>query len=354
MSKKWALACLLSYLTVSFGYVAADPGFSILTGQRVSLSRPPLWVYSGSWEPSGRALLLVDVLSSKIRRYDLQGRYLGDLSEQSQAAVLSDPTILQKEAHDTYWVEDEDGIFVQLDARFRQIGQRDLLKSVRGPAGELRAVYQWVPLGNSAVLVFGDVVQGSRGFSAFLQVSLDDPEHFQILQEIGLQDPARRYYLLGYPYVAAVDGKPYFLMMKETPYLVRPEASPLRFVRVTEEGRVPLRSPDLPERHGMETTRISFQTLEKAEIPAALYGWKQALYLLMRTPEDGKTLWSLLKIDPASGQVLWDRRIDSPAHHLTVIPGKQFWAFLEKGSVLGPGQQKIDSLLLVPTSEIER
>jgi hypothetical protein len=95
-----------------------------------------------------------------------------------------------------------------------------------------------------------------------------------------------------------------------------------------------------------------FAEIERSFMVSGIYGWEGRLYLLIRRPRRGveASTWSLTRIDPETGAT--SGRIDLPttAPHVTLIPGPESWAVLEKGRVQGFGQQDIPSLLLIPSS----
>lgn len=348
MRKHWHLLALALALMTSRGEAAS----TVISGERIPLSQPPRWTTSGIWDSSGEQLLLVDVLEGKVLQYNLQGKRTEAVSN----PAFRNPILIHRAGPDEVWVEDEDGRLVELNGKLEQPRELiQLTEKVKSSKGSLRSVLGWVPLSLSEVMVFGDIQRTKGATGAVLRVPLKEPASFQILREIGLETPEHRFFMVGQPYLAAVQSKPYFLISADTPQVVGPKGAGFRIVRRNAESGAtePFGRPDLPKRVTMSTTALLFEGLERSSTSAGLYGWNGSLFVLMRTPAGkGATSWSLMKIDPSTGKRLWNRAIDTRANHLIVVPGDKYWAFVEKGPVKGPGNQEVRSYLRVPASVI--
>jgi hypothetical protein len=354
MTRTRMYAALL-LLLASLWVIPSEAGpAGVIAGERFFFSKSPSWTHSGVWGPENNSLLLVDVLRDHIKVYTPSGSYRGILPKESNGQKFSNPTIIQKAAGRRFWLEDEDGRLLSLDSRFRILKAIELREHARGREGNLRAVYQWVPL-EKDFLVFGDVRKGDHATSAFLRIPIDRPQDFAVLAKVGFDNPARRLYLLGMPDVAAVKGAPYYLVMDETPFVTTPNGNKLSLTITRDSKREPLQRPPLSEDWNRIPSREVFEKIEESTVPAGIYGWHDRLYILVRTPTThGRTSWSLLKLDPRTGKTLWHRDIDSTANHMTVVPGDKYWAFIEKGKVIDSGQQEINSFLRVPAAELDR
>lgn len=327
-----------------------------IAGDRAELDERPGWVNSGTFALDGQSLLFVDALNSAIVQHSLDGRRLGIVPNRAGKDGFPHPSMIQRAgATAYYWVENEDGDFHLLDRDFhpQKKERRNLLALLEAP-NDLTSVYGWVPISPKELLVVGDLRRPTGAVTAFLRIPLDEPANFAVLREIPLDDPARRFLLLGNQYLAAVDGVPYFLVMGKAPYIQLPEGRELRLARVTPGGgRRLLSRPDLPERPGIAAIKESFARVENSSLPVGLFGWNHYLYVVMRDPADGdRTLWSLVKIDPREEKVLWTRSIKTSARHVTVIPGPRAWAFLEKEAVEGAGRQQIPSFFVVHSNQL--
>jgi len=329
----------------------SEAGSDLITGERISFTRPPSWTLSGVWAPDDK-LLLVDVLRSQIKSYSPSGAFEGTISKEFKGQKFTKPLTMQYASGGRFWVEDEDGRFVLLDRGYRILKVVDLKALAKGPFGELRAVYQWVPLDNE-FFIFGDLVKGEEATSAFMRIPLDHPEQSQVVAQIGINDPARRFYFLGSPYLAAARGNPYYVAMDQTPHVASPSPQKIYFTLGTDKQVV--KRPRLPEEHGRAASHDIYQALEESTLPSGLYGWHENLYVLARIPGTlGRTHWLLLKVDPKTGGTIWSRPIDSMANHLVVVPGEKYWAFVEKGPVEDAGLQQVASFLRVPSHQFER
>lgn len=343
-TKIFVVALVLSALTALAQAASSGP----IRGERVRLAEPPLWSSSGAWVGEGQSLLLVDVLRDQVRRYDKNGRFDGALDDhfaKSRGQKL--PVLVQGAADGSVWIEYEDGNLFKLNS---QLQPESVVKltGAEGPQGSVIALFWWVPLGSSELLAFGQIDVGGEVWGAVLQIPVEVPGNFKVLERVAIDSPAHRFFLTGQSFLASVEGKPYYMIMDEIPYLAKPDGGRLIPVRLTKSGSQPLKRPELPQRVTMETTKVLFDRLEQASAPAGIYGWKDSLYVLMRRPGNRGTVWSLLKINPSNNQVIWNRTIDTSASHLVVIPGEKSWAFVEKGPVEGPGRQKVLSFLRVP------
>lgn len=68
-----------------------------------------------------------------------------------------------------------------------------------------------------------------------------------------------------------------------------------------------------------------------------LFGQGKYLYLLGRRFNGETTEWSLSQIDPKDPDSRHIRQVRLPtaAHHLSVVPGRDYWYFFERGEVKG-------------------
>lgn len=349
MKRHWQLLFLLLILAGAWGESAAWE--SAITGEKVTFSDAdaPRWTFAGA--PEGKNLLLLDVLKGEILKFSAQGKLLQRISDRG----FEVPAHMQRAGRDTIWVEGEDGRLVVLNNQLQPQGKPiDLTNQVKSPLGALISVLLWVPLDDSNILVAGDLQRGKSATGAILRVPLAEPSKFQVLWEIGVETPAHRSLLVGLPLLAAVNGQPFFLEVGAVPRIVKPDGRVLRIVRVTSAGRQTLSPPEFPARFSMDTTAALFKELERTPYPAGIYGSNGFLYVLMRTPTAEGTLWTLLKIDPRTEDVVWNREIESSANHLFAVPGNDYWAFVEKGPVKGPGNQQVTGFLRVPAQVVEQ
>lgn len=218
---------LLAMTSPSFVALGQSGGGPI-TGKRVSFSQPPLWTHSGAWDYQSGNLLLVDVLRSEVRRYDMAGRFVGSLSNSyAKAKGHVDPTIVQNTEAGSVWVEYEDGYIVRLSKGLKATSDLGLER-----AKNLMALFWWVPLDESNLLAFGDIQKGNQVTGAVLRVPLARPADFEVLREVATDSPAHRFFLIGQTYLAAVRGEPYSFVEKG-PVVAAGQQRVLSFLQVS-------------------------------------------------------------------------------------------------------------------------
>ena len=102
-----------------------------------------------------------------------------------------------------------------------------------------------------------------------------------------------------------------------------------------------------------------YKRMETSSMPMSLYSWEQHLYLLAKeAAKNSKTAWSLIKLDPLDGSEISRVRLPTDAFHLTVVPGHDFWALIEKGKFQGIGEtnapyMNTSSMSLIPAIWLE-
>ncbi|HSS48021.1 MAG TPA: hypothetical protein VLX28_03645, partial [Thermoanaerobaculia bacterium] len=111
-------------------------------------------------------------------------------------------------------------------------------------------------------------------------------------------------------------------------------------------------APMLPNLMGWKDFPGIMETVAQSEMPAGLFAWDNALFLLSRRFEKNERQWFLSKIDPVKEELLWTVRVPSSADHLTVIPGPIEWAFLEKGPVAAHLNQTTHHIRFVNSAQM--
>lgn len=320
---------------------------------RVPLNLPAGWITSGVWTEDG-SLLLVDAGRGDLLRVSGSGLDIVDLGVPALRA--SDLRATEK----GFILKLRDGRFVALDRQGRLTETLGLLTAEAGKAG-VQSLVNWVPIGDS-VLAFGDILNpDSTWISGWLQMSLHSPASFNLLRSLPVASPARKLYQLGYPYAASIGSTGYFLTMDGG----RPRLLTITRVAGGVQQRELFLPADLLPASGFRLESLPtggepadivarYQALEKSFVPVGLYSQGSNLYLLVRRPmETGQTQWELVRLNPESGEVLGRISLPTQANHLLVIPGKELWAVIEKGSVQAPGTQDVQGLLLIPSRWIE-
>jgi len=226
----------------------------------------------------------------------------------------------------------------------------------RGQGWTLDHYWQWQALGDQ-VVAYADIVRGTdrdnldnwRG--ALVRFSLREPSDLTILRLDSLDDRDRRiFFRTGNPYIATLNDTAYILSMGNRPTLYRNEKGSARLEEL--KGLLPGRdkSPQLPEFKTQEDYVALMAAIEKESMPVGLYGWNDSLYILSRSPGTKGTRWVLTAVDPTRRQITGSLELPIKANHVTVVPGPQSWAIIEKGPVRGYGVQDIPRILFIPSA----
>lgn len=330
--------------------------------RRVSLNPQPGWSVSGAWSQDGDTLLLVDARRSVVLEYTTRGDVRAQHAVPLEGSMIyARPSWIRPWPRGGYIVEQEDAGFVVLDRQLRSTLEVDL-RATKGLSGfKDAAVFHWVPLSTGDLVAFGDVeLQSGLWKTGIFQVALTQPPRVEMLMEVDIEPEELDLYLVGLPYLTAIDDRVYFVDMTERPPVLReigkrPDGSiEVRRLPIstTQTSRRPLLSPHLSGH--LDQLSFVYSELERSSMISGIYGWDGELYLLFHEPNgvgDGSS-WSLTRFDPDTEELGREVRLPTTAAHLTLIPGSESWAVLEKGRVKGFGQQEIPSLLLIPSSEI--
>jgi hypothetical protein len=325
------------------------------TARRENLSRKPMWVFSGAWAADG-SLLLVDGGRKEVDRFLPNGRFKGKVGS---ADVFTRPSLLNGLEGGGFLLENQNGSLVRLSEDLRRIDSFNVVEKTKGQPVEISALYRWVPLGCGPkepceILTYADIhyPADDHWMSAFLRVPLAEPKSFKILLELPVTDPVRNHYLIGSPFVAALDRDSAFLLMRENPILYYASPAMDRAQPLARMARTVARRAEIPDEVAFSNVQVIFDRLEQAPNTAGLYGADGHLYLLDRQPAESGTKWTITKLE-TNAKVAYTLKLPTEANNLTVIPGPNEWAFIEKGPVLGMFQQEISSVLFVRTADIE-
>jgi hypothetical protein len=219
----------------------------------------------------------------------------------------------------------------------------------------LGGVNTWTATKND-FYVFGQVQYSAGEWSGgFLRVPKDSslPASF-LSDEYDLDDPLFDYYLLGLGIFASDGSSAYLLVMEEAPYVLAIQRDEVT-KRIPVDSSCGGRPQILPMTKGEEVA--VYGSLANADGPIGLYSQREHLFLLCRCSKGEGIGYYLVQLDPDSGATLGTRRIASKAAHLTVVPGSEYWAFVEKGSVESVANgttavAPIQSILFHPANDI--
>ena len=305
----------------------------------------PSWITTGIWN-NGK-LLVVDVVNRKLVQISRRGvpeelrTALGELLAGTGMTRIW-PGLQGKDGQPQPIVEFAGGKLLSLD---RSLAPRRKIEmsttELRSGDRQLTNLIDWVLSGDGKDVIgyadlTGPVQEGRyRWKNAFVRFNLDRPDSFSIIHERLFPDDARMGMNLPYPlmtsigstaYVALIDGQ--MRLWRFGPQDTELQPLPMRAFPAHLQGKL---APMLPNSMVWEDAPAIMETVAQSEMPAGLYAWENSLYLLSRRLEKNQRQWFLSKIDPVEEELLWTVRVPSSAHHLTVIPGPEEWAFLEKG-----------------------
>ncbi len=154
------------------------------------------------------------------------------------------------------------------------------------------------------------------------------------------------YRLGGRDHLATAGDRTYFLRLGEPPAIVDLSATPPSALRAMPEGFA--RLPLLPPARGRDAVVPLFAALEHSDHLVGLYGVRDALFLLTVRSAAAGNAWRLFRIDPRGDRISgrWDLPVEGAAH-LTAIPGTPEWAFLVRGPVTAPAEQRLSTVLWI-------
>lgn len=331
----------------------------------VELTVKPGWAFSGGFTSDGSQLRVVDSLYETILRYSESGESLGAVGQPLKATLEDLLPVTGKAQGDSFIVEISGGLMT-LDKQLRPATTKRVgaLSANASDRWNLHTLWQWEPVGKGDVVGFADLLHGTdskagidQWRTGFVRFPLNHPEQAKVLGEkfevSGTQNMC--YFRSGYYYITSIGETAYILSMNEGLTLYENEKGSNELADVSYLLPSSLNRPELPQWLELQEYAAMMKEVERESLPVGLFGSKNMLYLLYKTaPSQGKGVrWDLYRIDPSG--TMPTRRVDLPirASHVTVIPGRKKWAFLEKGPVLDYGVQDTSRVLLVPADLIE-
>lgn len=317
----------------------------------VSLTRKPGWALSGGFTPDGDQLFLVDVLNQTILRYSNTGESLGAVGQPVQSTLRNLLPVAGTFRGSDFILQVSDGLML-LDKSLRP----EMTKRLQSYEGDwsVGGLWEWEPVGTD-IVAFADIVHGDRSNlnswkTAFVRFPLQGAGKVDVLKGFALSKiPNKGYYRTGYHYITSLGETAYFLSMNEGLTLFKSEKGgrPEDVSRLLPRA---LQAPALPDWDDPRKEYVDLmKRIEGESMPVGLYGWQDSLYLLYRSPQGEGTRWTLYSIDPSGERPPRSMILPIRASHVTVFPGVQDWAFVEKGPVIGYGVQEISRVLFIPS-----
>jgi hypothetical protein len=314
------------------------------TCRSVTLDPAPSWVSSMAWSPNGGEVVIGDIPAGRLLRYGKDGHFLGVVGAQKAAFGEYRPTEILT-TREGFLVRSRAYEWFELDSQFKVLHHL-------GPDGPLGLAMIEEVVSRNEIFGFGSVRKSSNTWAFGLQhAKLSPLELIETLEELQLDTKAGTLYTTLTPEVALAGGNPYALRFDEPSYLLNIRTH--QRLKTFPKGFDHL--PTLPPVTGPDSSVPRDRILQKTSMPVALYGSGAYLFVLTRRPaSDGKKVWELHRIDPVKDMVTGSMILPTSAPDLTLAPGSEFWAILEKGPLTASSTREMKTLLLVPAAAIEK
>lgn len=365
------ICCALVLLAVCPAGISAQEVESTRCHDSI-LESPPRWISSAVFHDGVRGPLIVDPLRNLALAYGPDGRVQASFSGDSDTLLAT----VQKWSSQRYVMKLVGTELLILSEGLETEERLDLIQIPAPTGARVGSLYEWSMAGRELVsygvvltpeddmrlgffrLNLAEALQGadskntgSTGSAG--AVAIGPLSSLDMLKDYD----AHEYYRLGLPLVSSVQDSAFFVAMRadEDPLIYR--CGPAERCReLTRLADLDAKLSDVPsltaEEMGFSEAESLFEKIETMTIAAGLFGWEGNLYLLTRQPDEdgqGKTVWQLHPIDPETGGALrkpWILPLKQ-AHHLTVVPGPDFWYFFIRGKVDRGGQQPIRKMRLI-------
>jgi hypothetical protein len=326
-------------------------------------------VFSGGWAGPDDDLILADTGNALIRykikeflaaeRGALNGYPIPielSLSLEIPGEEIYPSLLRQLPGQDGFMMENGEGVIVLFSDNMERVeGVYSLLAQENSKGQSLGSIVQFVPSAKKpkVIVAFCDIKMSAAGnwLSGFVEIDLERPSRFEILGEpMPISDDSRSFYYLGNPYIASTPDSTELVLMASAPRIVH-FAQGAQGDR-TWSGYGSMRRLGLPPKTGPKDVKSLYLAVANSSIPTSLFTWDSAVYVLDRRSEEGVpgSEWYVSALGSAPGVEI--QLPEAGAQHLTLIAGSRFWALLHKGPVLGPSQQDIFAVTLIPASAV--
>jgi hypothetical protein len=238
----------------------------------------------------------------------------------------------------------------------------DVVSRAAEDKSTIEKIFTWAPT-KTDIIAFAEVKtpaqvgQGEQWSSGVVRFPLDGRPQggFRFLANLSINDVSRKFHKLGYSFSAALGETGYIILMGDGFRLYKSEKGQAELQEMKALGTLfpPAKGvPILPAFVHPEDYPLLMKEVEKASMPAGLYGWRGFLYVLSRQPQSGGTQWRLSKIDPVQDRILGTVILPSRANHLFAVPGSQ-WTFVEKGPALGQRDQQVRGTISLSSKAVD-
>lgn len=335
------LAVLLTVFLISAQPASPEPPF-----ETISLNETA-WVTSGAWL-RGR-LIVLDVSKNRLA-WVREGKLKPLdplLSVPTKAQALNAGDLLISSAEKEYYWETvrptEDGYTIQGSWSCESCGVAD-----------------WESVTEKLVFAVGDVRTDSPADSEESEPSSSWTTGFYWISPAGpelahrLAESEYPLYLHGLPLLAVANGNAYAVATAPAP--AGSEATRPRRLVILELPRnqrssrvlakLPHPAPELSFREDVSFSE-TFRAVSALEGPIALLSWEDRLYLALKSRR-GLEIWH---VDTNDGGLHF-KEILPGSDFVTLVPGPEAWAVLLKGPVTGFGQQRVQSVVHVPSERL--
>jgi len=320
---------------------------------RVQLTHRPAVANSGAWTANGE-LLIADALEKVLLLYGKSGKALGTIPEPIGSTLKTFYPQGVRSRQGRLFLETQGGGLMVLGRDYvPQISKVVHAKSSRleMKGKSIEGMFLWEPVGDD-IISFSDLKDPQGPWtSGFVRFPADRPQDFTVLKSQPYNASSRIFYRLAQPYIASLGNTGYVLMMDKQMQIAKETKGKLEPIHAFPEG-LNRRAPSLPEFFTFDDLVPVMSSVERSTMPTGLYGWEGSLFVLWRKVEGRTSRWNLTKIDPQADRVVGTVSIATSASHLSVVPGPDSWAFIEKGPVRALGVQDIGTLLLVPSERL--
>lgn len=351
--------------------------------QRALLSRKPGWSTSAAWTAANE-LVVIDQMDNRALRYSASGESLGTVPDAAEVSLERAFPVTVKASGSNVVFELSRNRLQTFDPAYALLADTYLSESRQEPStaaarsqpAEIKALWLWQPVGSGSVVAFSDLALPPRHAGehpdyrvGFVRFPIEQPWNFKVLGGALAYDSLgsspcpsscdagtalRLYNRLGHEYIAALGDSAFILRMDELK-IYRQAGDALEPLEVdlaaaTQPGFS--QPPALPRLYKRDDYTNVMAKVEISTMPTGLYAWGRWLFVTTRTFDGTSTRWTVTKIDPETRQIMGTATIPTTANHLTIAPGPERWAFIEKGPVKGwNDNQEIPSILFVPAAK---
>ncbi len=338
-----------------------------LRGESFDLDVGLSWINSGAWDVDGRKLFVLDAINRNLLELNDEAAVEGhvDLSQVVAGTDVPRSGLLEiQPIEQGFMLQFEGDLFRRVDSSFRPLTDFMHLQSFNGPRGEqVVGIFDWAIADKDTIVAIADYkappLRSSPPSWKGGVVSLDlTSATFSVLCEWEITSAERQYYLMGYPFIAAKAQQAVFAWMKQKPMLV---GFDLKQSYSSDDG-VEISgfdlgiAPPLPKVAGISSFTAIYDALARTPGVRGVYIWEDSLFVLIqqRSTQNGEYKWSLLRqnISGTNNEPAARFALETNATHLNLIPGKEYFALIEKGKVRGLGDQDIYSIRRIRTEDL--